>query len=85
MKHSKTKRRRRLGDPIDKQIAEVTARARQLGIRLASERLTAWFPQARCTPEERERALKLAEAEGISLSELIRRRVISADAPLVVE
>jgi len=79
------RRRRLLGDPINREIAEVTARAHQLGIRLASERLTSWFPQARCTPEERERALKIAEAAGISLSELIRRRVVAADAALVAE
>lgn len=83
MKH-RTQRPRRLGEQIDAEIAEVKARAAQLGIRMAGERLTAWFPQARCTPEEREHAQRLADAEGISLSELIRRRVVAADAALGV-
>ena len=80
MKHRTRRTPRRLGASIDVEIAEVKARAAQLGIRLSGERLTAWFPQARCTPEERERAQQLANAEGISLSELIRRRVVAADA-----
>jgi hypothetical protein len=70
--------------PIEAEIAEVRARAHAVGIRLAGERLTAFLPQARCTPEQRARAQQLADEKGVSLSDHIVRRAISSEDGVVV-
>lgn len=83
MKNARRRRRAPL-DPVQAEIAELRARAAQVGIRFAGEILTARLPQARCTPEERERAQEMADAAGISLSEHIRRRVVVGGPPALV-
>ncbi len=76
------KRRRRPSGPAEQVAIEIQglrARAAQVGIPFSGdEKLEAFFPQARCTTEERERAQQLADEAGISLSEHIRRSAIAA-------
>lgn len=86
MKRTRNRRRPDPVDPVEAEIAELRARAAALGIRFAGERLTSFLPQARCTPEERERAQKFADDQGISLSEHVRRRaILDPHAILVVK
>lgn len=76
-------RRRLIGaaEQVAAEIQELRARAAQVGIPFSGdEKLTSSFPQARCTPEERERAQQLADEAGISLSEHIRRAAIAVPA-----
>jgi hypothetical protein len=58
------------------EINDVRERAARLGLRLTGEKLNARLPQARCTEQEKKKAIDLAKAAGISLSEHIRRRAI---------
>ena len=78
------RRRRAPSDPLPAEIEEVKARAAMVGLRFAGEKLTAWLPQSRCTPEERDRAQRMADEAGISLSEHTRRRASAEGASLVV-
>lgn len=81
---AKNRRRRRPVDPIEAEIAALRVRAARVGIHFHGERLTAWLPQARCTPEERQRAQEMADAAGISLSEHVRRRAVADPHGVVV-
>jgi hypothetical protein len=85
-KQTKNRRRARSMSPIEREIAEVHARAHQAGIRIEGDLRTSFLPQARCTPDQRARAQQLADEKGISLSEHIVRRAVSRDdGALVVE
>ena len=81
---AKNRRRRRPVDPIEAEIAALRIRAARVGIHFEGERLTSWLPQARCTPDERERAQRLADAAGITLSEHVRRRAVADPHAIVV-
>lgn len=61
-------------EQLTAEITELRARAQQLGLRLAGEKLEARLPQARCTEPEKARAQQMADEAGISLTEHIRRR-----------
>jgi hypothetical protein len=84
MKARKRRRYRRPVDPIEAESAALRIRAARVGIHFEGDRLTAWLPQARCTPDERDRAQKLADAAGITLSEHVRRRAVADPHAIVV-